>query len=123
MFGNLILGTALALTAMTPMAANAQKTTAAQKAASARAAKATPTPTPTPAQYTPEEYFAKIDRNGNGRITKQEMKIFGMENRLGAIINTRTWKRVDKDKNGWISKDEITGYISKTRERAAKSSR
>jgi hypothetical protein len=115
MLRNGVLGVTLALLATMPATAGMRKAPVAQ------AAKPTPTPTATatPTQYTPEEMFAKVDGNADGRITRQEMQLFGMANNLGALINARTWKRVDKDRNGTLSREEFVAQIKKVRQQAA----
>ena len=93
--------------------------------ASAQAApKTAPSATPAAAVQTEAEaraelstLFAAVDRNKNGKMTRQEMQIFGIQNRIGTLVNLKTWKRADKDKNNWISRDEFTNYALEERKR------
>ena len=94
---------AAALAALVPAAASATPAQRGVKAA------------PGQPQPSPDEMFDKVDANRDGKVTRQEMQIFGIENRLGNLVNTRVWRRVDKDRNGSISRAEFTDFINKLR--------
>jgi len=53
----------------------------------------------------------KVDQNRDGRVTRQEMQNFGIRHRLGTLINVRTWKKADVDRNGSLSIPELSNYL------------
>lgn len=56
-----------------------------------------------------------IDTNHDGKVSRQEMQLFGIEHRLGVIVNNRTWNRSDADRNGSLSVTELTRHIADVR--------
>lgn len=61
--------------------------------------------------------FTAVDTNKDGRMSRREMQVFGIQHRIGTLINTRAWKRADKDRNNWISLDEFINYSIEERRR------
>lgn len=104
---NVVVALACAALSVLPTSVTAQSTGAPVNQMSPATAV---TPETTKERQDLAELFDKVDRNHDGRMTRQEMQIFGMQNRIGSLINRKTWKRADKDGNGWISQGEYVDY-------------
>lgn len=61
--------------------------------------------------------FADADTNKDGRLSRRELQMYGIKHRIGSLVNSRTWKRADKDRNDWLSLDEFTTYCIEERQR------
>ncbi|MCH9650213.1 MAG: EF-hand domain-containing protein [Deltaproteobacteria bacterium] len=61
------------------------------------------------ASKTPEEYFAKRDRNGDGHISKQEF--VGKKTGDSAVLAGKRFARLDEDDNGKVSLEELEPYL------------
>lgn len=61
------------------------------------------------------DIFRQIDTDGNGEMTRMEMRTFGAAHRIGSIIRNEGWKDLDANGNGTLSRREFIDGMVKHR--------
>jgi Ca2+-binding EF-hand superfamily protein len=59
--------------------------------------------------------FQQVDANGNGQLTKMEMRTFGALHKIGSIVRNEGWSDLDTDRNGTLSRREFIDGMVKHR--------
>lgn len=74
---------------------------------------------PAPAELVKEidRYFAEIDLNRDGRLTKLEMSAFATRHRIGVFVRPEVWKKLDTDRSGSLSRKEFGDGMMEIRAR------
>jgi Ca2+-binding EF-hand superfamily protein len=63
-----------------------------------------------------EELFKKLDKNGDGKLSKEEFSAHGKDPKKAEAH----FDKIDTDRNGSISPDEFKAFLKKMEERAKK---
>jgi Ca2+-binding EF-hand superfamily protein len=60
----------------------------------------------------PTQAFRMLDKNGDGRVTKEDLQIlleqFGIKGMVGKALAKLIFKKLDADKNGTIEPSDLT---------------
>lgn len=68
--------------------------------------------------------FAKVDADGNGRLSRLELTGFGVSKGLGVAVRQKVWLQMDANRDGGVSVDEfIANSVSFENRRLARASR
>ena len=55
--------------------------------------------------------FDEMDRNHDGKVSRIEMTAYGHSKGIRGMVDSKAWKQMDADRNGWISKEEFTSQM------------